>query len=351
MRKNFKIANKVIGQGKPTYIVAELSGNHNQSYGRAVKIVEAACRAGVDAIKLQTYTPDTLTINCDNRWFQVKGTNKEWMGQTLYGLYRSAYTPWEWQPKLKKVADKYGVALFSSPFDETAVDFLEKMEVPAYKVASFEIGDLELLKKIGSTKRPVIMSRGMANIKEIRLAIETLKKNGTRDIVLLHCISSYPASPEEMNISTIPALERRLGVLTGFSDHTLGIDIAIAAVSLGAKLIEKHVTMKRSDGGPDAAFSLEPHELEELVKSVRRVEKSIGMPRFGACKRESTNLVFRRSLFAVEDIKNDEVFTNKNIRSIRPGYGLQPKFLRKILGKRAKRSIKRGTPLSWELII
>ncbi|MEK7463043.1 MAG: pseudaminic acid synthase [Patescibacteria group bacterium] len=350
MEKKIKIGNKSIGPGCPVFVIAEISGNHNQSFNRAKKIVEEACLAGVDAVKLQTYTPDTMTINCNNKWFQVGGTNKEWQGQTLYSLYKKAYMPWEWQPKLQKIAKKYGAILFSTPFDNTAVDFLEKMKVPAYKVASFEIGDLELLKKIGSTKKPVIISRGMANLQEIKLAIKTLKKAGAPSIAILHCVSSYPANPDEMNIFTVPVLRKKLRTIIGISDHNLDSSVTIAAVALGAKMVEKHVTLKRSDGGPDAAFSLEPRELKELVKSIRVVEKSLGKPQFVSGKRESTNLIFRRSLFVVKDVKRGDKLSRINVRCIRPGYGLSPKLLNKVLGKKFKKDVKIGTPLAWDII-
>jgi pseudaminic acid synthase len=346
----FRIGDRRIGPGHPTFIVAEVSGNHNQSLARAVDIVEEACAAGVDAIKLQTYTPDTLTIDCDGKWFRVGGTNEEWRGQTLYELYRSAYTPWEWQPKLKEVAANRGVQLFSSPFDATAVDFLRNMRVPAYKIASFELVDDELLRKIASTNKPVILSRGLASLEEIRRALRVLRRAGAGPVAVLHCVSSYPARPEEMNLSTIPDLRRRLGCVIGLSDHTLGLEVAIAAVSLGASIVEKHVTLQRADGGSDAAFSLEPAELRELVRTIRTVEKAIGAPQHHAGRRESTNLIFRRSLFVVNDVRKDEPFTRDNVRSIRPGYGLAPKFLGRILGKRAAKDITRGTPLSWRSV-
>jgi N-acetylneuraminate synthase len=348
MSAEFEIRGRAIGPGQPVYVVAELSGNHNQSLELAVKTVEAACRAGVDAIKLQTYTPDTLTIDCANKWFRVGGTNREWRGQTLYELYGRAYTPWEWQPKLQQIAARHGVELFSSAFDESAVDFLESMHVPAYKVASFEIVDLELLRRIGATRKPVILSRGMASIEEIRLAIKTLTAAGTRAISVLHCVSSYPAKPEEMNLATIPALRKALGRVIGLSDHTLGIDVAIASVALGASIVEKHVTLRRRAGGVDASFSLEPDELRRLVEAVRTVERSIGTVQFHAGSRESSNRIFRRSLFVVTDVVKGEPFTRHNVRVIRPGYGLAPKLLKTVLGRRAARAIRRGTPLRPE---
>lgn len=345
---SFKIGNRRIGPDYPVFIIAEMSGNHNQSFERAKELVKTACECGVDAIKLQTYTPDTMTIDCSNKYFQVK-VNDAWKGRTLYQLYQEAYTPWEWQPELKKMANDYGVLLFSTAYDETSVDFLEKMDVPAYKIASFEVTDIELLKKIAGTKKPVIISRGMSNFAELKEAVATLRKNGAPEIAILHCVSSYPAKPEEMNLATIPEIKKRFGVVVGLSDHTITTSTAVAAVALGASIIEKHFTLRRADGGPDAAFSLEPKELQELVKSVRQVEKAVGKPYLSLGKKESENVVFRRSLFAVKNIKAGEKFTRENIRCIRPGYGLVPKLLPQILKKRAKKDIKRGTPLTKKL--
>ena len=345
--KNVK---KIIGLGRPTFIIAEMSSNHNQSLKRAYKIIDAAARAGADAIKLQTYTADTLTIDSDKPYFQVN-VNKAWRGQTLHSLYRKAYTPWNWQPKLKKYAESKGLICFSTPFDPTAVDFLEKLGMQLYKVASFEIADIPLLERIGKTRKPVIMSRGMATEEEIRLAIRTLKKSGCPAIALLHCISSYPAQPDQMNLATIPDMAKRFKVIPGLSDHTLGTAVSVASIPLGTTIIEKHFTFKRSDGGPDAEFSLEPHELKELVQSVRIVEKAIGKVKYGASKRESENIIFRKSLFVVQDIKAGESFTSKNIRVIRPGYGVAPKHLKSILGKKAKIKVERGTPLKLSHIL
>jgi len=346
----FKIRNRRIGPGHPVFIVAEISANHKGSFERAKELVKTACECGADAIKLQTYTPDTITIDCSNKYFRVK-VNDAWKGKTLYELYGEAYMPWEWQPALKKLASSFGVPLFSTPFDETSVGFLEKMGVPAYKVASFEIGDIGLLKKIASTKKPVIISRGMASLVELRLAISTLRKNGAKNIAILHCVSSYPAKPEEMNLATISDIRKRFGVIVGLSDHTLTTSVAVASVALGAKIIEKHFTLRRADGGPDASFSLEPEEFKDLIESVRQVEKAIGKVHYGAGKGESENIVFRRSLFVVKDVKKGEKFTRENVRSIRPGYGLAPMYLPKILGKKAKKEIKQGTPLTRNLIV
>lgn len=340
---------RAIGPGQPIFIIAEMSGNHNQDIERAYKIIDAAAEAGVDAVKLQTYTADTMTIDCDNEYFQVK-VNDAWKGQTLYSLYKKAYTPWEWQPKLKEYGESKGLVVFSTPFDNTAVDFLEKMNVALYKVASFEVVDIPLLKRIGQTKKPVIMSRGMASQEEIETAIMTLKKNGSPQVAVLHCVSSYPAKPEEMNLATVSDLAKKFDVIAGLSDHSLGTTVSIASTALGGCIIEKHLTLSRAEGGPDAGFSLEPDELKELVKSVRIVEKAIGEPSYGAGKNESENVIFRKSLFVVEDIKKGEKLTPKNIRSIRPGHGLAPKHYDKVIGKIAAKNIKRGTPLSWQLI-
>jgi pseudaminic acid synthase len=337
-----------IGKGKPVFIVAEMSGNHNQDINKAFKIIDMAITAGVDAVKLQTYTADTLTINSDKKWFKI--TNGPWKGKMLYDLYKTSYTPWKWQKKLKDYAEKKGVLLFSTPFDETAVDFLEKLNVSLYKVASFEAVDFGLLKKIGQTKKPVIISRGMADRKDIEFALKTLRENGSKEIAVLHCISDYPASPKDMNLLTILDLSKRFNVISGLSDHTLGTTISIAAVALGASIIEKHVTFDRSEGGPDAEFSLEPDELKKMVTAIREVEQALGKPTYTVSKSESENKIFRRSLFVVKNIKKGEKFSQKNVRSIRPGYGLKTKFLDKILGKVATSDIEKGTPLIKKLI-
>jgi pseudaminic acid synthase len=336
-----------IGPDCPVFIVAELSGNHNGDFGRAEQLVDAAIAAGADAIKLQTYTADTMTIDCDNEYFQVR-LNEAWAGHTLYSLYKWAFTPWEWQAKLKARAEARGVPLFSSPFDASAVDFLESLDVPLYKVASFEIGDLGLLRKIGSTHKPVIMSRGMANAEEIQLALETLREAGTPGVALLHCVSSYPAVPEDMNLRTIPDLSRRFDVVTGLSDHTLGTAVAVASVALGAAVIEKHFTLRRADGGPDAAFSLEPEEFAEMVRQVRQVSAALGRPSYEPSGKELETKAYRRSLFVVEDIEKGELFTTRNVRVIRPGHGLAPKYFDAVIGQRASTAVARGTPLRRE---
>ena len=338
------IAGTSIGPGRPTFIIAEMSGNHNHDFARAKKIIDMAAYAGVDAVKLQTYTPDTMTIKSDKKWFTV-GKGNAWEGTTLYDLYQWAHTPWAWQKRLMAYAKKKGLVCFSTPFDETAVDFLEGLDVPAYKVASFEIADLELLARIGKTRKPVILSRGLATLPEIRKAVDTLKRHGAPEVAVLHCVSSYPAAPAQMNLATIPDLAKQLGVVTGLSDHSLGPAAAVAAVALGARIIEKHMTLKRSDGGPDAEFSLEPEEMKELVRLVRDTEQAIGRPSYQPGKKERENLVFRRSIFAVADIKKGQRFDRSTIRVIRPGYGMSPHELAWALTRKAACDIQKGTPL------
>jgi len=325
-------------------IIAEISANHNKSFDLAVKTIKAIKKSGADAVKIQTYTPDTMTINCKNKYFQInKGTL--WDGQTLYDLYKKAYTPWEWQPKLKKIAEELGLIFFSTPFDKTAVDFLEKMKVPMYKVASFEITDIPLIEYIASKKKPIIISTGIAELKDIEKAIKACKRMGNNDIILLKCTSAYPAPYEEMNLLTIPDMINRFKLPIGLSDHSMGWEVPVAAVSLGAKVIEKHFILDRKLGGPDSAFSMEPDEFAEMVKAVRNVEKALGKVSYKLSPKVKKSRIFARSLFVVEDIKKGEIFTEKNIRSIRPGYGLHPEYYHKILGKKARINIKKGTPL------
>ncbi|MFA6552381.1 MAG: pseudaminic acid synthase [Candidatus Paceibacterota bacterium] len=344
-----KIKDKIIGPGQPCFIIAEMSGNHNQSLERAKKLIEMAAEAKVDAVKLQTYTPDTITLNSDKEYFQVK-VNDAWKGKTLYKLYGEAYTPWEWQAELKKYAESLGLILFSTPFDQTAVDFLESLEVSLYKVASFEVVDIPLLEKIGKTKKPVIMSRGMSSKEELELAMKTLKKNGAPSVAVLQCVSSYPAKPEEMNLNTIRDISEKFKVVAGLSSHTLDSRVASLAVASGASIIEQHFTLARADGGPDAAFSLEPNELKELVKTVRQTEIIMGKPFYGAGEKEKESIVFRKSLFTSAPVKKGEKFTTKNVRSVRPGNGLAPKFLKQILGKKAKKDIDFAEPLDWGMV-
>ena len=346
---SFRIGRNEVGWGKPVYVVAELSANHNQSFDRAVRIIHAAKDAGADAIKLQTYTPDTMTIRSDRQCFRIGGGTL-WDGHTLHELYAEAHTPWEWQPRLKQVADDLGLDFFSSPFDATAVDFLENIGVVAYKVASFEIVDLPLIEKMARTRKPLIISTGMAVVEEIQEAVAVARNGGATDIALLKCTSAYPAEPAEMNLKAIPELARRFGVPAGLSDHTSGIAVPVAAVALGACMVEKHLTLSRSDKGPDSAFSLEPEEFKAMVDAVRVAEKALGQAHIGPVAKEEASRVFRRSLFVVEDMKSGEVFTSQNVRSIRPSDGLHTRHLQEVLGKRCTRDLERGTPLSWELV-
>ena len=345
-----QIGTRQIGGNAPCYVVAEVSANHNQSFERAVQIIQAAKRAGADAVKLQTYTPDTLTIDCDREWFQIPDTSL-WAGKTLYELYGEAYTPWDWHAELFRVAREEGLDCFSTPFDATAVDFLEELQAPAYKVASFEIVDVPLLRKIGQTGKPVIVSTGMASLSEIEDAVITLRQAGAGPLAILKCTSAYPAAPEEMNLKTIPHLRDTFSdIIVGLSDHTLGGAVAVAGVVLGASIIEKHFTFARADGGPDSTFSLEPHEFTQMVADIRQVEKALGRVSYERTPDELKSLCFRRSLFIIEEVKAGDVFTESNIGSIRPGYGLPPRYLGEILGKKAATDIKRGTPMSWDLV-
>ena len=348
--KNFiLIKNRKIGKGYSVFIVAELSANHLQKFDNAVKLIKAAKEAGADAVKLQTYTPDTITIDCDNEYFQIKqGTL--WDGKTLYQLYKEAYTPWEWQPKLKEIAQREGLICFSSVFDKSAVDFLEEIDVPAYKIASFEITDIPLIEYVASKGKPVIISTGIATLSDIEEAVNACKRMGNNQIALLKCTSAYPAPLEEINLRTIPSMADTFKTVVGLSDHTLGIPVPIASVALGGCIIEKHLTLDRKLGGPDAAFSLEPSEFKEMVKSVREVEKALGVVSYELTKRIRRSREFSRSLFVVKDVKAGEVFTHENVRSIRPGYGLPPKFLKEVLGRRAACDIKAGTPFEWRMI-
>ncbi len=348
-KKVFTIAKRSIGEGHPCFIVAEMSGNHKQDINRAYAIIDAAKEARVDAIKVQTYTPDTLTINSNKHWFKPPQSSL-WKNQTLYQLYQSAYTPWEWLPKLKKYAEEKGLIFFSTPFDKKAVDVLEKLDVPVYKIASFENEDYDLIDYIAKTGKPVILSRGLASIKETKGVLKTIKSAGITSIVILHCISAYPADIEDMNIATVADIKTRFKVISGLSDHSLGQIASIAAVALGAKVIEKHLTLSRSGGGPDASFSLEPKEMKLLVQMIRDTERCIGRVRYTASSNEAKNRIFKRSLFVIEDIKKGERFTNENIRSIRPGYGLQPKELSRVIGRTCNKDIKRGIPLRWSYI-
>lgn len=340
------ISGRIIGKKKPVFIIAELSANHNQDFDLAVKTIEAAKKAGADAIKLQTYTPDTITINSNNKYFQIKkGT--VWDGQTLYELYKQAYTPWEWQPKLKKIAEKLGLICFSSPFDKTAVEFLKKMRVPAYKIASFEITDIPLIRYIAKQGKPVIISTGIATLSDIKLAIRTCRLENNNQIILLKCTSSYPAPYEDSNLQTIPDMKKRFKVNVGLSDHTLGISVPIAAVALGATVIEKHLILSRKLIGPDSSFSLEPDEFADMVKAVRQTEKAMGKVTYKLTSKMKKSREFSRSLFTVVNIKKGDKITEKNIRSIRPGFGMHPKNWEKVIGMRAVKNISANSPLKW----
>jgi pseudaminic acid synthase len=349
MKNEFIIGKHKIGRNNPVYIIAEMSANHNQDFDQAVRIIHAAGEAGADAVKLQTYTPDTITINCNNEYFRI-GKGTIWEGQTLYNLYRDAYTPWEWQPKLKRIADGLGLDLFSSPFDQTAVDFLEDMDVPAYKIASAELVDIPLIQRVAETGKPMIISTGMATLAEIDEAVRAAKAAGATRMALLKCTSSYPAPPEEMNLCTIPHMADTFQLPVGISDHTLGIAVSVAAVSLGACIVEKHFTLSRSIPGPDSTFSLEPREFQSLVKAIRTAERAMGEVNYAVTGSEAASRVFRRSLFVVRDMPAGSTFDKDNVRSIRPGHGLHPRHLADILGRKILRDATAGTPISWDMI-
>ena len=349
MPARFKIGSRELGPGTPVYVIAELSANHNQDFDRAIKTIQAAKDAGADAVKLQTYTPDTITLASDRDEFRINAGTL-WDGRTLHDLYREAFMPWEWQPRLKRAAEDLGMDCFSTAFDSTAVDFLEQIEVPVHKIASFELVDIPLIQKMARTGKPLIMSTGMATVEEIEEAVHAARQAGAAALALLKCTSAYPAPPEDMNLRTIPEMMRRFAMPIGLSDHTMGIAAAVAAVALGACMIEKHLTLSRSLPGPDSVFSLEPDEFKRMVDAVRIAEKALGTVSFGAAGKQESSKSFRRSLFVVEDIEQGAEFTTSNVRSIRPGHGLHPRHLPKMLGKRAAKNIKKGTPLNWDLV-
>jgi pseudaminic acid synthase len=349
MAHSIKIGKRLIGAGFPVYIVAELSANHNKDFNQAVKLIHAAKDAGVDAVKVQTYTADTLTLQSDKEFFKIK-EGSPWSGRTLYDLYSETNMPWEWQPKLKTIANELGLDFFSTGFDFSSVDFLELMDVPVHKIASFEIVDIPLIEKMVRTKKPLIISTGMASIQEIKEAVSAAKETGAQQIALLKCTSAYPADFKDMNLRSIPQLAEKFKVPIGLSDHTLNPIVAVTAVALGACIIEKHLTLSRRILGPDSGFSLEPSELKELVMSIRIVEGSLGSKDCCLQDCEKSSLAFRRSLFIVKDMKGGDQFSSYNVRSIRPAHGLPPKYLKDCLGKRASRNIEKGTPLSWDLI-
>lgn len=345
----FKIDKKEIGENKPTFIIAELSANHMNDFDIAVKTIEAMAEAGADAVKFQTFTPDTITIDCDNEYFQIKqGT--VWDGQFLHKLYEDAYMPWDWQPKLKKIAENLGLIVFSSPFDKTSVDFLEDMDVPAYKIASFEITDIPLIEYVASKGKPIIISTGIASFEDIELAVKTCLDANNDKIALLKCTSSYPAPLEEINLNTIPDIKEKFNVVVGLSDHTLGGEVSTAAIALGSNIIEKHFILDRNMGGPDSEFSMEPNEFKQMVDSIRNIEKALGKVSYELSDKMKANREFSRSLFVVRDMKNDEVITEDNVHSIRPGFGLHPKYLNEILGKKVNKDLKKGTPFELNFV-
>ncbi|MGO9229795.1 MAG: pseudaminic acid synthase [Bryobacteraceae bacterium] len=343
------IAGRRVGPGYPVYVVAEISANHNRDFEQAVKLIEAASQAGADAVKLQTYTPDTMTLHSERDCFRIGGGTL-WDGKTLYDLYGEACTPWEWHPKLKEVANRRGLHLFSTAFDSTSLDFLESLGMPAHKVASFEIVDIPLIRQMARTGKPLIVSTGMATLEEIDEAVSAARHAGARQIALLQCTSAYPAPPSGMHLRTIPDLLRRFGVPVGLSDHTLGTAVPVAAVALGACIVEKHVTLSRSTPGPDSQFSLEPHELKDMLHAIRTTEEALGSIHYGASEAEASSRAFRRSLFVVQDVAAGEAFGPKNVRSIRPSHGLHPRFLDAVMGRRAARDVELGTPLRWDMV-
>lgn len=348
--RRISIAGRTLGPGCKPYIIAELSGNHNQSLDRALMLIDAASAASVDAVKLQTYTADTMTIDVSEGEFTIRSKSSPWYGKTLYQLYQEAHTPWEWhEPILRRCREK-GLTCFSTPFDESAVEFLEDLGVPCYKIASFENTDHALIEKVARTGKPLFLSTGMASLDELEEAVALVRSVGNEQLILLKCTSAYPAPPEAANISTIPDLYQRFRCYVGLSDHTLGVNVATGSVALGAIAIEKHLTLKRSDGGVDAGFSLEPEEMAALVSASATVWASLGTPTYGPTKQERDSLVFRRSLYIVRDIETGAVLTRDNLRAIRPGFGLPPKLLTTFLGKRVVKDVKRGTPLSLDLI-
>lgn len=344
------LGNIKVGVDYEPFIIAEMSGNHNHSLKRALQIVESAAASGANALKIQTYTANTMTLNIKSGDFLIQDKKSPWKGESLYKLYLKAYTPWEWHKAIFDKCKEYGLIGFSTPFDESAVDFLEELKVPFYKIASFENTDLPLIKNIAKTGKPIIMSTGMASAEELDEAVQVARENGCKDLVLLKCTSSYPASPEESNLRTIPDLKKRYKCEVGLSDHTLGLGVSLASIPLGASVIEKHYTLSRKTGGVDSAFSLEPKEFKELTEESKKAWISLGKISYGPTSEEINYIKFRRSLFIAENIKAGDVFTTQNLRRVRPGNGLAPKYYESILGKRAAVSIKRGTPLSWKLI-
>lgn len=342
------LQNKYIGYSCPVFIIAEVSANHGQEFNRAVSLIKKAKECGADAVKFQAYTPDTLTINADNKYFRIK--HPQWGGQTLYELYKKAYTPWEWFKELKKIAEDTGIIFLCTAFDKTSVDMLEELDICAHKIASFELVDLPLIEYAAKTGKPLIMSTGMADMDEIQEAVDTAKKSGSEDIILLKCVSSYPAEPQEMNLKTIPDMKDRFKCPVGLSDHSLGIGAPVCAVALGAAVIEKHFILSRDIKTPDSFFSIEPHELKDLVDNIRIAEKALGKVHYGLTDEEKKIAIFRRSLFVVKDVKAGEKVSSENVRSIRPSHGLHTRHIFEIIGRSFKKDIARGSPLTWDMI-
>lgn len=349
MNKIITIDGKEIGKNRPVYIIAEMSGNHLMDFDRAKEIIYLLRDSGVDAIKLQTYTPDTITIDCNRPEFMA--TSSLWKGETLYSLYQKAYTPWEWQEDLMRYANDLGMTCFSSPFDITAVDFMEKIGMPAFKIASYEINDVILLRTVAKTSKPVIISTGIAHLEDIERAFDVCRQEGNDNVILLKCTSAYPSPYEDMNLKTIPLMENTFDCLVGLSDHTLGSEVALGGVALGACVIEKHVTIDREDGGPDAAFSMEINEFTDMVKQIRNLEKALGKATFQLTDKQEEGRTGSRSLYVVKDMKKGDVFDESNVKSIRPGYGMHTMHYDDIMGKCAKQDIEKGTPMSWDLIV
>lgn len=349
--KTIRLDGREVGPGHAPYFIAEMSGNHNQSLDRALEIVDLAAKAGAHALKIQTYTPDTMTIQFDKNEFFISDVKSLWKGNSLYDLYKKAYTPWEWHKPIQQRCKERGITFFSTPFDATAVDFLEEMNAPFYKIASFELVDLPLIKKTASTGKPIIMSTGMSTTEEIWDAVKAARSAGAKDIILLKCTSAYPATALDANLRTIPAMRETFGTEVGLSDHTMGIGVALAAVSLGATVVEKHFTGKRADGGVDSAFSMEPHEFRAMVDEGKKAWEALGQVKFEISSVEKGSLIYRRSIYVVSDVKKGEEITEKNVRIIRPGYGLAPKYFDEVLGKKAARDLERGTALTWDSLV
>lgn len=350
MQADITIEHRTIGANHPPFIVAEMSGNHNQSLDRALEIVEAAAKTGAHALKLQTYTADTLTLDFKGGEFYIDDPNNLWCGNSLHELYQKAYTPWEWHEPIFKRCQELGLICFSTPFDETAVDFLESLNVPCYKIASFENSDIPLIRKVAKTGKPMIISTGMATIAELDETVRTAREAGCKNLILLKCTSTYPATPDNSNLLTIPHIRDLFKVQVGLSDHTMGVGVGVASVAFGATIIEKHFTLCRADGGVDADFSMEPEEMTQLVVETERAWQALGKIHYGATDAEKSSMIFRRSLYIAEDMKAGEMFTPQNLRSVRPGLGLAPKYYDQLLGKTVKEEVKKGTPVTWKLL-